>query len=83
MFKISKSDYVLGVKCPNAIWFKKQCKDLQPEFNTALLEQGNAVGALARSKYPDGVHITDLPWGRSAVLNTKQQWQQAQVNIAP
>ena len=72
MFKISKSDYVLGVKCPNAIWFKKLRKDLQPEFNTALLEQGNAVGALARSKYPDGVHITDLPWERSAVLNTQR-----------
>ena len=61
-----------GVKCPNAIWFKKLRKDLQPEFNTALLEQGNAVGALARSKYPDGVHITDLPWERSAVLNTQR-----------
>ena len=30
MFRISKSDYVLGIKCPNALWFKRYRKDLQP-----------------------------------------------------
>ena len=70
MFKISKSDYVLGVKCPNAIWFKKFRKDLQQELNTAVLEQGTAVGELACSRYPGGIRIDAMPWEQAAHTQT-------------
>ncbi len=46
---ISKSDYVLGVKCPNAIWFKKFRKDLQQELNTAVLEHGQNAQQIAKT----------------------------------
>lgn len=64
MFKISKSDYVLGVKCPNALWFKKFRKDLQPEMNQAVLDRGTEVGILAQSKFPGGTTITAKPWSK-------------------
>ncbi len=69
---ISKSDYVLGLKCPNAIWFKKFRKDLQQELNTAILERSTAVGELACEKYPGGVRITAKPWESAAITQTRQ-----------
>lgn len=69
--KISKSDYVLALKCPNAIWFKKFRKDLQQELNTAVLERGTAVGELACAKYPGGERITAKPWEVAAVTQTR------------
>ena len=67
MFKISKSDYVLGVKCPNAIWFKKLRKDIAPEMDTAVLERGTEIGELAQNKFPNGVLITEKPRGRTEI----------------
>ena len=71
MFKISKSDYVLGVKCPNAIWFKKLRKDIQTEMNIAILERGTAIGELAQNKFPGGTIITAKPWEYEAVWQTQ------------
>ena len=71
MFKISKSDYVLGVKCPNAIWFKKLRKDLATEINLAILEQGNEIGRLAQDAFPGGTYITAKPWDYEAAWRTQ------------
>ena len=71
MFKISKSDYVLGIKCPNAIWFKKYRKDLEAEKNQAVLDNGTAVGELACDRFPGGVRITAKPWEDVAITQTK------------
>ena len=71
MFKISKSDYVLGIKCPNALWFKKYRKDLQPEMNQAVLDNGTAVGELACNRFPGGVRIVAKPWEYTAITQTK------------
>ncbi len=71
MFKISKSDYVLGVKCPNAIWFKKLRKDIQTEMNMAILERGTAIGELAQNKFPGGTIITAKPWEYAAAWRTQ------------
>ncbi len=71
MFRISKSDYVLGIKCPNALWFKKHRKDLQPEMNQAVLDNGTAVGELACNRFPGGVRITAKPWEEDAITQTK------------
>ncbi|MBE6460629.1 MAG: DUF2779 domain-containing protein [Alphaproteobacteria bacterium] len=71
MFKISKSDYVLGVKCPNAIWFKKLRKDIQTEMNMAILERGHEIGRLAIDKFPGGRYITAKPWEYEAAWQTQ------------
>lgn len=71
MFRISKSDYVLGVKCPNAIWFKKLRKDIQTEMNMAILERGTAIGELAQKKFPGGTIITAKPWEYEAAWRTQ------------
>ncbi|MBR4806800.1 MAG: hypothetical protein IKZ64_03160 [Alphaproteobacteria bacterium] len=72
MVKISKSDYVLGLKCPNALWFKKFRKDLQPEMNQAILDRGTEVGELACTRFPGGVRITAKPWEDDAIAQTKR-----------
>lgn len=72
MFKISKSDYVLGIKCSNALWFKKHRKDLTPVVDQAVLDTGNMVGELARSRFPNGINITVKPWESEAVAQTKR-----------
>lgn len=71
MFRISKSDYVLGIKCPNALWLKKYRKDLQPEMNQAVLDNGTAVGELACNRFPGGVRIVAKPWEDTAITQTK------------
>lgn len=71
MFKISKSDYVLGIKCPNALRFKKYRKDLQPEMNQAVLDNGTVVGELACDRFPGGVRIVAKPWEDTAITQTK------------
>ena len=71
MFKISKSDYVLGIKCPNALWFKRFRKELQPEMNQAVLDNGTAVGELACNRFPGGVRIVAKPWEEAAITQTK------------
>lgn len=71
MFRISKSDYVLGIKCPNALWFKKYRRDLQPEINQAILERGTEIGILAQNKFPGGTVITAMPWDYEAIYRTQ------------
>lgn len=75
MFKISKSDYVLGVKCPNAIWFKKLRKYIAQEMDTAVLERGTEIGELAQDKFPNGVLITEKPWESGATKHTQDAIQ--------
>ena len=68
---LSKSDYLLGIKCPLALWYKKHRKDLTPEHDEARLEQGNEVGALARQYFGDSVVIQSKPWLDSALTETE------------
>ncbi|MBR2510838.1 MAG: DUF2779 domain-containing protein, partial [Alphaproteobacteria bacterium] len=75
MLKISKSDYVLGVKCPNAIWFKKLRKDIAQEMDTAVLERGTEIGELAQDKFPNGVLITEKAWESGATKHTQDAIQ--------
>ena len=71
MFKISKSDHVLVVKCPSAIWFKKQRKELQQEMDMSILERGIEIGRLAIDKFPGGRYITAKPWEYEAACQTQ------------
>ena len=72
MIKISKSNYVTGIKCPNALWFKKYRKDIEPDKNQAILDAGTAVGELACDRFPGGVRITAKPWEPEAIDQTKK-----------
>lgn len=71
MFRISKSDYVLGIKCPCALWFKKYRKELQPEINQALFDRGSEIGLLAQNRFPGGTVITAMPWDYEAIYRTQ------------
>ena len=71
MVRISKSDYVLGIKCPNALWFKKYRKDLESEKNQTVLDNGSYIGELACGRFPGGVRITAKPWEDTATTQTK------------
>ena len=69
--KISKSDYVLGIKCPNALWFKKFRPDIEREEDQRRLDNGTMVGKLACDRFPGGVRITAKPWEDEAVVQTQ------------
>lgn len=71
MFRISKSDYVLGIKCPNALWFKRYRKELQQEMNQAVLDRGTEIGILAQNRFPGGTVITAMPWDYEAMYRTQ------------
>ncbi|MDD3594591.1 MAG: DUF2779 domain-containing protein [Candidatus Gastranaerophilales bacterium] len=68
--KISKSDYILGLKCPLALWYKKHRPDLCSEFNDGILSQGNEVGLLAHKLYKDGKLVHHKPWEDAAIVQT-------------
>ena len=70
MIKISKSDYVLGIKCPNAIWFKKHRPDLQQVQNQMILNRGTDVGIWAQKRFPGGTTVTAKPWEYAALTQT-------------
>lgn len=70
--KISKSDYILSLKCPLALWLKKHRQDLTPEFNEATLNQGNEIGSLAQKLYTEGKLITHKPWEQEALAQTEK-----------
>ena len=74
MIKLSKSDYVLGVKCPSALWYKKHRPDLKPDKqkNESALKSGTEVGILARQRFPGGVLINEDAWTDDAIIHTSE-----------
>src|SRR5450759_547018 len=56
---LSKTQYMDGLACPGFLWFSihNKEKDTTPDLMTVhLMEQGAAVGELARTLYPDGIN---------------------------
>ena len=76
VMKISKSDYVLGIKCPTALWFKKYRKDIETQKNQAVMDTGTSVGELACNRFPGGVRITAKPWEQEALAQTQKAIEQ-------
>ena len=71
---ISKSDYILGLKCPNALWFKKFRSDLESKVTyqlQTLFDTGHSVGDLACELFPGGTRITAKPWEDEAITQTR------------
>jgi hypothetical protein len=51
-YRLSKSRYVTGLRCPKILWLDKNKPELKAEeTNTAAFEIGNKVGELARSYF--------------------------------
>jgi len=58
--RISKSQYLKGVKCPKALWFYRHRPDLKPEITESqqhLFNTGHEVGELAKRYFNGGVEI--------------------------
>ncbi len=59
--RLSKSRFQTGLQCPKALWLtvhEPGLKDPDTEQRTHIFDTGTAVGELARSRFPDGVLIT-------------------------
>ena len=67
MHRLSKSDYLLGLQCPLALWFKHYRKDLDIETSEEKAErelhtdEGNEVGKWAKQYFEGGFEVTNLP----------------------
>jgi len=61
---LSKSKYCTGLKCPKLLWVHFNDKGRLPEWGASVqgrFAQGDTVGDLAKSLYPDGVEIVFRP----------------------
>ncbi len=65
-YKLSKSKFVVGVQCPNWLWWQVREPDapeLRPDLATQFrFQQGTRVGEVARDHVPDGVLINQPHW---------------------
>jgi predicted RecB family nuclease len=63
--RLSKTDYLAGLQCSKHLWLRMndpESEELEPDQATqALFDQGNKVGALARS-YVSGGRLIDFPY---------------------
>jgi len=62
--RLSKSNYLKGNQCKKALWFSRHRKDLSPqvdEYTQNRFDQGNEIGILAQSLFPDGA-LMDLEY---------------------
>lgn len=60
--QLSKSQYVKGRKCLKRLWlyhFRRELESPKSAFQEGILEQGQEVGAAARTLFPDGVLIDE------------------------
>lgn len=60
---ISKTKYIAGLQCQKLLWYLTNAKDLVPGPDARtqfIFDQGNAIGALARKRYPDGIDLTPI-----------------------
>lgn len=54
---LSKSQFLLGLQCPKALWLARHAKELAAPISSSarmLFDQGHAVGQLAWELFPDG-----------------------------
>jgi hypothetical protein len=57
---LSKSKYLAGLQCMKLLWYLYNRKQDIPEIDAAtqaIMDQGNAVGELARTLYPGGIKL--------------------------
>jgi Domain of unknown function(DUF2779) len=55
---LSKSSYLRGLQCPKSLWLYKheyKKRDVLPEHQQAILQQGTNIGKLAQNLFPNGI----------------------------
>ena len=76
MNKLSKTDYLLGLQCPLALWFKYHRKDLKPPITPeqqALFDAGYEVNAWAKKYFGTGFEVNAPYWElEQALQQTKE-----------
>lgn len=69
---LSKTKLLRGYRCQKSIYLTVHNPELEaaitPETQ-ALFDQGNKIGALARSYFPGGTLVDNVPWDFSGALN--------------
>ncbi|MBI2573577.1 DUF2779 domain-containing protein [Candidatus Woesearchaeota archaeon] len=61
---LTKSKYIIGLSCPRYLWMMFHDLDKIPENDAATqykIDQGKAIGTLAKELYPDGIDLPDDP----------------------
>ena len=61
MALLTKSKYMIGLKCPEYLWLAINDKNSLPEPDAAakrIMEQGTEIGALATKLYPKGIDLS-------------------------
>lgn len=71
---LTKTDYILGLQCPRYLWLTKHEPDKIRKATAAeefMFRQGDAVGKLACSLFPDGIDVYE-PDYKINVVATKE-----------
>ena len=71
---LSKSSYMNGLQCPLYLWYKINQKDIIPPFDKTeqhRLDEGHAIGKLAKLMFPQGIDIPIDDFNLS-IENTKE-----------
>lgn len=75
VFRLSKSQYGKGLKCPKALWLYRHKSDLADkvsDFQQNIFNHGKEVGALATKLFPNGIMIEeDYKHQEEALAHTK------------
>ena len=77
MHSISKSQFVLGLQCPKALWLFRNQRDLMPEITPEkkeVLDTGNLVGQIAMDRYPVGVEVINEYWDINGALEATKKF---------
>lgn len=59
---LTKSKYLIGLKCPKLLWIAVNAKERLPEPDEAAqyrFDQGHLIGQMAKRWFPDGVDIPE------------------------
>jgi len=69
---LTKSNYLIGLKCSRSLWITKNQKDSLPEIDLSTQHRfdiGNKVGQLAKEYFKNGVDIPEDDFSESLKLS--------------
>ncbi len=79
---LSKTRYTLGVTCPKLLWLKCFKPEEAEEINnTAIFQNGNEIGALARRLFGDDYILIDYDKGLDSMLKETDKYMKDKPNI--
>ena len=72
--KLSKSKIIAGLQCPKRLWLQVHRPDLlrESEQTQQSYDNGNQLGVIAQSLYPDGMLIEDIFNPPKALADTQE-----------